>query len=1026
MAWCEFLRRHLFLSVITKVLLITSGWAQKDGCDFSRVPPKIRLAGTMETEITEPNELSSNFLNETISNEFNVSWSSLVFQNCMVRVEFLCEADYPIEWIEIHNQDLATITDLQDGKIHKNMWVDRPHKTPESLHNVTNSSLFPINDPTMTGYSAFLGLTYENTTESLCLATNYSCRSVDNPCLQSNVISIVNSKNKTIRYQLSTEIIDADVIQPKPCEGTITVYFNPKERQPGPGFQCPNFQNGILAPPITRGCDSAENCNTYFLRHKQKCVKRVTSANDCDACRYANVSKFHPGFVYCQNDRDEVVTALQYFYSVPHNLSQKAPEIFFEWDEADPQKMMYLEPTVSEAYVGENIIIFCRVSRFYFAFGHRFGFEHKNGSMVYTNSIDGETDEKYNFMRMNTTLTITDPFLHKIYCFAPIWNSSVWINQSYDIVVRDDATAPVIVDDQSTDLEILLHERNKSLSCKASGRPVPHIFWSWENNEVAAIEVEVGPGNKELMFPFVTNSTRGIYTCTAKNFMGSTTKTFTVIVKDAYETLLQFTIVFCCFLVFTFVLTLLMCWKKISKQRRLLRALTDSEIKEFREGNFEVLQNQEYLDTQELLHALPYNDEFEIPSERLHIDASEILGTGNFGQVVKGAIVTGNGSNVEVAVKTVKPKYDVLYFKTLLTEVKIMAYIGQHVNVVSLVGACTQNLKKRQIYIAVEFCAKGSLEKLLKGCRPTFENLICDDTFYVTTSFLGGCQPKYENVVQQETKALITVDECISTAHLVKWSREIANGMEFLGSRKIVHGDLASRNVLLTQDLVAKIGDFGLSRQLMEYSNYVRSNGDDCVLPWKWMAVETLQDMKFSVMSDVWSYGVTLWEIFSLAQLPYPGVTWSPAFLEHIHNGLRLHKPNYSTSQIYNLMLECWAIDPSHRPNFTELKDFFEGLQLQTCTDDYFHANAAVAKNRHYINEPTNNHVNNPGYSILSTRNSTMSNGGTQSTVSTVIEGGGPMVMKFMNGNHGNIVTATEDDQGYLRPLILGCYDEES
>ncbi|CAL8100404.1 unnamed protein product [Orchesella dallaii] len=1024
MASCELLNIHLFLKIIcvTQIIFVISGISvERDGCnDIKRVPPKINLVHDdfNYTEITEPHELPPDVLNGT-SVPKNRSWSGVVFKNCRIGVEFLCTANYPIEWIEIHNQNLSRHIDQKEGRVRKTMWVDR--LVNASILDSTNSSEFSIEDPKTNSYSAFLGVIYENLTD--CLSTNYSCRSVDNPCLQSNVVSLVDKQSEEVRYEMSTELIGMDEIQSKPCKAIITVYFDQNEKTPGPGWRCLSL-NKENFEVIDKKCDAAVHCNSFFIRDKQKCLKRVTSRNDCIGCAFQTVSKFHPGHLYCETDKGEIATALHYFFSVPQTLGNRkvAPaELYFDWTEADPQKMMYFEPVPTEVFLGDKITIFCRVSRYYFSYGHRFAFEHKNGSMVYTNGNDGERDETFNFNRMNTTLSIADPFLHKIYCLAPVWNSTTWVNQSYKVSVREDGTAPKIIENHTMELVLLLHDRNKSLSCQASGLPTPEVSWSWENNEATAIEVEVGPGSKKLLFPFVSNSTSGSYTCTAKNFLGSTSEIFTVVVKDAYTTLLQFTVVFSCVLAFTFVLTLLLCWKKIAKQRRLLRALTDAEIKEFREGNLEVLENQEYLDTHELLHALPYNDEFEIPCERLHIDTTKVLGSGNFGQVVKGAITDeyDSSSQMEVAVKTVKPKYDILYFKTLLTEVKIMAYIGQHVNVVSLVGACTQNLKKRQIYIAVEYCAKGSMEKFLKNCRPTFVNLVCDDTFYVTTSF-GVCQPKYENVVQQETKSLITDDDCVSTAHLVKWSREIANGMEFLGSKKIVHGDLASRNVLLTLDLVAKIGDFGLSRQLMEYSNYVRSDGSDCVLPWKWMAIETLQDMKFSIMSDVWSYGVTLWEIFSLAQLPYPGVTWSPAFVEHLHNGLRLHKPNYSTSQIYNLMLECWSLEPSQRPTFTELKDFFEGLQLQTCTDDYFHAGKAL--NRHYINEPNGIQVNNPGYSILSTRNSSISDSESQN-IETITK---PRVMKFMNGNHGKIVTAREDEQGYLRPLILGCVEEEA
>lgn len=124
--------------------------------------------------------------------------------------------------------------------------------------------------------------------------------------------------------------------------------------------------------------------------------------------------------------------------------------------------------------------------------------------------------------------------------------------------------------------------------------------------------------------------------------------------------------------------------------------MNDAEVNEFREGNLEVLENSEYLDTHELLHALPYNEEFEISLKRLYVNPLEILGSGNFGQVIKGKICDKRDrrKSSEVAVKTTKPKHDFAYFQTLLTEVKIMAFIGKHTNIVGLVGACTANIKK--------------------------------------------------------------------------------------------------------------------------------------------------------------------------------------------------------------------------------------------------------------------------------------------------------------------------------------------
>ena len=136
----------------------------------------------------------------------------------------------------------------------------------------------------------------------------------------------------------------------------------------------------------------------------------------------------------------------------------------------------------------------------------------------------------------------------------------------------------------------------------------------------------------------------------------------------------------------------------------------------------------------------------------------------------------------------------------------------------------------------------------------------------------------------------------LSTTELIDWAYQIANGMMHLESKKVIHADLATRNVLLYENGVVKITDFGLSRQLYAYTSYLKKEQEP--LPWRWMALESLREMNFSTQSDVWGYGVTLWELFSLGAVPYPGLAWSVDFVEKLSDGLRLSKPFYSTSEM--------------------------------------------------------------------------------------------------------------------------------
>uniref|UniRef100_A0A8C7UQ96 Fibroblast growth factor receptor n=1 Tax=Oncorhynchus mykiss TaxID=8022 RepID=A0A8C7UQ96_ONCMY len=304
-------------------------------------------------------------------------------------------------------------------------------------------------------------------------------------------------------------------------------------------------------------------------------------------------------------------------------------------------------------------------------------------------------------------------------------------------------------------------------------------------------------------------------------------------------------------------------------------------------------------------YELPQDPRWELPRDRLVL--GKPLGEGCFGQVVMGEAVGMDKEKpnriTKVAVKMLKSDATEKDLSDLISEMEMMKIIGKHKNIINLLGACTQD---GPLYVIVEYASKGNLREYLRARRP----------------------PGMEYCYNPDQVPI----ENMSIKDLVSCAYQVARGMEYLSSKKCIHRDLAARNVLVTEDNVMKIADFGLARDIHHIDYYKKTTNGR--LPVKWMAPEALFDRIYTHQSDVWSFGVLLWEIFTLGGSPYPGVPVEELF-KLLKEGHRMDKPSTCTHELYMMMRDCWHAVPSHRPTFKQLVEDLDRTLAMTSNQEY-------------------------------------------------------------------------------------------
>ncbi|XP_037128517.1 fibroblast growth factor receptor 2 isoform X6 [Syngnathus acus] len=302
---------------------------------------------------------------------------------------------------------------------------------------------------------------------------------------------------------------------------------------------------------------------------------------------------------------------------------------------------------------------------------------------------------------------------------------------------------------------------------------------------------------------------------------------------------------------------------------------------------------------------LPQDPRWEFSRDRLTL--GKPLGEGCFGQVVMAEALGIDKDKpkeaVTVAVKMLKDDATEKDLSDLVSEMEMMKMIGKHKNIINLLGACTQD---GPLYVIVEYASKGNLREYLRARRPP------------------GMEYSYD--------IARVSDEQLTFKDLVSCTYQVARGMEYLASQKCIHRDLAARNVLVTESNVMKIADFGLARDVHNIDYYKKTTNGR--LPVKWMAPEALFDRVYTHQSDVWSFGVLMWEIFTLGGSPYPGIPVEELF-KLLKEGHRMDKPGNCTNELYMMMKDCWHAISSHRPTFKQLVEDLDRILTLSTNEEY-------------------------------------------------------------------------------------------
>ncbi|XP_062832053.1 fibroblast growth factor receptor 3 isoform X3 [Anolis carolinensis] len=491
-----------------------------------------------------------------------------------------------------------------------------------------------------------------------------------------------------------------------------------------------------------------------------------------------------------------------------------------------------------------------------------------------------------------------------------------------------------VYSDAQPHIQWLKHVEVNGSKYGPDGTPYVTVLKSWISKNAEA--------DANLYLFNVTEHDEGEYLCRASNFVGRAEKSFWLHIRKSkpekqlsaddssslYASILSYG---AGVVLFILVAVVIIIYKIKRPAKMPVNATTIQKVSKFPlkrqvtvslESNSSMNSNTPLVRITRLSSSegpmLANVSELELPSDpkwelaRSCLTLGKPLGEGCFGQVVMAEAMGINKEKpnkpITVAVKMLKDDATDKDLSDLISEMEMMKMIGKHKNIINLLGACTQD---GPLYVLVEYASKGNLREYLRARRPP------------------GMDYSFDTCKLPEEQ--LTFKDLVSCAY------QVARGMEYLASQKCIHRDLAARNVLVTEDSVMKIADFGLARDVHNIDYYKKTTNGR--LPVKWMAPEALFDRVYTHQSDVWSFGVLLWEIFTLGGSPYPGIPVEELF-KLLKEGHRMDKPANCTHDLYMIMRECWHAVPSQRPTFKQLVEDLDRVLTVTSTDEYLDLSA--------------------------------------------------------------------------------------